>query len=765
MKKLIIISNQAYSLINFRGDLLKLLSSKKYQIFCFAPDFNKNMKDEITKIGCTPIDYKLNRSSVNPFTEAINCINLYFLIKKIRPEIVFSYSIKPVIYGSLISYLLKIPNVYSLIEGLGYVFTNTNPKRISLNYFVRKIVILLYKYSLRYNKKVFFLNKSDIHEFQTKKLVSVDQTQFLDGIGLNLDYFKYKKLDTNIRTYTFLFIGRLLKEKGVYEFIESARKLKKEYQNIQFMVVGNTDKNPGTIPLEEVENWENEGVIKWIKFARDVRPYIEQASVFVLPSYYREGLPRVIQEAMAIGRPIITCDSVGCRETVENGRNGFLVKTKNIDDLISKMKKFIFNPELIQKMGFESRIMAQKRFDVRTINNKIYNIISSQHSHKKNKIFIISNQSFSLINFRLSLMELLKKNKLDVYALAPDFNNEYFIQLNKKNINFINYKLNRSSINPLTNLYNFFSLYFLIKKNRPDIILSYSIKPVIYGSLISFLLKIPRSFSLIEGLGYIFTFNLNNSVYQNNLFRNLLKLIVIKMYQISLPYNDKIFFLNKSDINEFLEKKLVNTNQAKFLDGIGLDLKHFSMSVPDINKKNINFLFMGRLLKEKGVYEFIEAAKKLKKKFINVTFTIVGSTDKNPGSIPINEIRKWEKNGFIEWTQFTRDVRPFLHNSSVFVLPSYREGLSRSIQEAMAIGRAIITCDTIGCRETVENGENGYLVKVQDPSDLAEKMKIFVENKKLIKQMGFKSRLMAEKRFDHNEINKKFLGHLSLINE
>ena len=352
MKKFIMISNQAYSLINFRGDLLKLLSSKNFKIYCFAPDYDENLKKEISDIGCIPVDYKLNRSSVNPFTELINCINLYFLIRKIKPEFIFSYSSKPVIYGSLISYFLKIPQTFSLIEGLGYIFTKYNKNNILINYFVKLIVIQLYKFSLKHNKKIFFLNKSDIYEFQTKKLVNIDQTKFLDGIGLDLSYFKYKEPIIQ-KNFIFLFVGRLLKEKGVYEFIEAAKKIKKINNNIKFMVVGNTDKNPGTIPSDEIEKWRNDGIIEWIKFTRDVRPYIEQCSVFVLPSYYREGLPRVIQEAMAIGRPIITCDSVGCRETVEHEKNGFLVNIRDVKDLVEKMKSFISNPKLIKEMGFE----------------------------------------------------------------------------------------------------------------------------------------------------------------------------------------------------------------------------------------------------------------------------------------------------------------------------------------------------------------------------------------------------------------------------
>ena len=762
MKKIVVISNQAYSLINFRGELLKLLSKKNFKIYCFAPDYDVDLINEISNLGCIPIQYKLNRSSVNPFTEFVNCFSLYFLIKKICPDIVFSYSIKPVIYGSLISYLLKIPKTFSLIEGLGYIFTFNNSNSISnlFKLILKQIVIYMYKISLRFNDKVFFLNRSDISEFQSRKLVSVKQTEFLDGIGLDLDYFSYKMPELNNNKITFLFVGRLLREKGVYEYIEAAKQIKKENKNARFMIVGNTDKNPGSIPLEEIEIWNRQGIIEWVKFARDVRPYLHESSVFVLPSY-REGLSRSIQEAMAIGRPIITCDSVGCRETVEVGKNGYLVKVRDSSDLIKKMNIFIKNRDLIKKMGLQSRKMAEQRFDVIAINLKFYNAFISSTISKKLNIFVVSNQSYSLINFRLSLMKLLKNNQYKVYALAPDYDETNFQKLNSNQINFINYNLNRSSINPITNFLNFVSLFFLIKKNKPDIVFSYSIKPVIYGSLISYLLKIPKTFSLIEGLGYIFTFNNSNSI--SNLFKLILKQIVIYMYKISLRFNDKVFFLNRSDISEFQSRKLVSVKQTEFLDGIGLDLDYFSYKMPELNNNKITFLFVGRLLREKGVYEYIEAAKQIKKENKNARFMIVGNTDKNPGSIPLEEIEIWNRQGIIEWVKFARDVRPYLHESSVFVLPSYREGLSRSIQEAMAIGRPIITCDSVGCRETVEVGKNGYLVKVRDSSDLIKKMNIFIKNRDLIKKMGLQSRKMAEQRFDQNYINNVLLKNIKNI--
>ena len=225
----------------------------------------------------------------------------------------------------------------------------------------------MYKLSLRFNEKVFFLNTSDIYEFQSRRLVSVEQTQLIDGIGLDLEHFSYQPAVAKDKV-VFLYLGRLLREKGLYEFISAARKIKNINSKASFLVVGDIDTNPGSINEREVKKWVKEGLIEWVRFTRDVRPYLQKSSVFVLPSYYREGLPRSIQEAMAIGRPIITCDSVGCRETVEENKNGFLVPIRDSETLAKKMEIFLKKRELINEMGLESRKIAEKRFDVHKIN-------------------------------------------------------------------------------------------------------------------------------------------------------------------------------------------------------------------------------------------------------------------------------------------------------------------------------------------------------------------------------------------------------------
>jgi glycosyltransferase involved in cell wall biosynthesis len=212
---------------------------------------------------------------------------------------------------------------------------------------------------------VFFLNQDDLKEFVSKGLVPKEKAFLLGPIGVDLE--RFRPVPPVKSPVTFLFAGRLLREKGVLEFVEAARRIKAKYPETRFIVLGGLDTNPGAISGKEVEGWVKEGLIEWPGHVADVRTYLAQASVFVLPSY-REGVPRSIQEAMAMARPIITTDAPGCRETVIPSVNGFLVPVRNVDALVSTMERFINEPELIERMGKESRRIAEERFDVHKIN-------------------------------------------------------------------------------------------------------------------------------------------------------------------------------------------------------------------------------------------------------------------------------------------------------------------------------------------------------------------------------------------------------------
>jgi len=368
IRRLALITSQAFSIGNFRGPLVRDWVSHGIQVFALAPDYDKESRAMVLGLGAVPVDSSMMRSGINPLRDLSDLLKLAKILKELQVDAVFSYFIKPVIYGTLAARMVGIAKRFAMIEGAGYVFNDIDSlswKRQILRFFVSG----LYRLSLSGADVVFMLNCDDKKLFVDDGMVSANKVQLLDGIGLDLEFFKPVPLVTE--PITFILVARLLREKGIVEYIDAARLVKARHPEVSFLLVGGVDLNPNSINEAEVCAWVNEGVIKWPGQVSDIRQWLAYSSVFVLPSYYREGLPRSTQEAMALGRPVITTDSPGCRETVENGINGLSIPVRDSGRLAIAMNYFIEQPKQILSMGRESRRIAEERYDVRTINAEI----------------------------------------------------------------------------------------------------------------------------------------------------------------------------------------------------------------------------------------------------------------------------------------------------------------------------------------------------------------------------------------------------------
>jgi glycosyltransferase involved in cell wall biosynthesis len=372
MRSIAIITTQAFSLLNFRGPLIRALTERGVSVYALAPDFTDELRYRMEELGAVPVDYSLSRAGMNPVCDIAAIFHLSQLLKRLSPDMTLTYFIKPVIYGSIAAWLAKVPQRISMIEGLGYVFLEDVESRKWNRRALRWAISHFYKFALRLNQKVFFLNQDDIDQFVRDGIVNEKKVVRIDGIGLDLAH--YTSMPSVLRPVTFILISRMLREKGVYDFIEAARRVKGRYAKVRFLLLGGIDANPGSLTEAEVCAWVEEGLVEWPGQVKDVRPWFAQASVFVLPSY-REGLPRCSQEAMAMGRPVITTNSVGCRETVRNDVNGFLVPVRDPEALAQAMMRFVESPDLIEKMGQEGRRIAEERFDVHAINRQIMEVM------------------------------------------------------------------------------------------------------------------------------------------------------------------------------------------------------------------------------------------------------------------------------------------------------------------------------------------------------------------------------------------------------
>ena len=373
--KIIFVGTVASSFYGFRADLIRSLLKKGHQVYAFTSEYTAEDLKKIVKLGATPIAYTLNRGGLNPLADIVSTYQLSKKIKEINPDLVFSYFSKPVIFGTLAAKLAKVPHVIGMLEGLGYTFTEQPEGLSKKTQFIKKIQVFLYKISLPQLDQLIFLNPDDPKDLLKKYEIYVKDVEVLGGIGLNLQDYPYKPINSINSPIKFLFIGRLLKEKGIHEFVQAAKLVKKIYPHTQFIVLGAIDHhNLGALQQAELDSLISTNMIHYPGYVSNVKDWIADSHVFVLPSY-REGVPRSTQEAMAIGRAIITTDVPGCRETVVNKRNGFIVQKWDPEALAEKMVYLIEHPDQIRLMGNESYKIAVEKFDAEKVNQRLMNIL------------------------------------------------------------------------------------------------------------------------------------------------------------------------------------------------------------------------------------------------------------------------------------------------------------------------------------------------------------------------------------------------------
>ncbi|MGP5533983.1 glycosyltransferase family 4 protein [Psychrobacter celer] len=373
--KIVIIGTVASSFLGFRAGFIQALLAKSYTVYAFTSEYTKEELSKIELSGAIPITYELSRGGMNPLVDAKATYALTKKIKEIAPDLVFSYFSKPVIFGTLAARFAKVPRVIGMLEGLGYAFTE-QPEGLSKKaQLIKGMQVLLYKIALPQLDKIIFLNADDPKDLLENYGIKVKQLDVLGGIGLDLGDYNHQPIETIDLPISFLFIGRMLKEKGINDFIAAAKIVKQSHPDVHFTVLGAIDPfNPGALQQSELDKLISSNIINYPGRVDNVQNWITASHVFVLPSY-REGVPRSTQEAMAIGRAVITTDVPGCRETVVDGVNGFLVEKWNPEVLAQKMIYLIEHPEEIKKMGYESYKIAQDKFDADKVNKRLINIL------------------------------------------------------------------------------------------------------------------------------------------------------------------------------------------------------------------------------------------------------------------------------------------------------------------------------------------------------------------------------------------------------
>ncbi|SFV60126.1 Lipid carrier : UDP-N-acetylgalactosaminyltransferase / Alpha-1,3-N-acetylgalactosamine transferase PglA; Putative glycosyltransferase [hydrothermal vent metagenome] len=365
-KTIAIVINTSWNIYNFRLGLIKALQKEGYKVIAIAP------KDEYSKkleeLGIKHYDIEMNNKGTNPFEDIKLIFDFYKLYKELSPDVILQYTIKPNIYGSIGAKMAGVP-VISNISGLGTVFLNDNISS--------KIARMLYKFALKFPEKIFFQNKDDRELFISLGLVAKNKTDLLPGSGIDTQKFKPIKVERDDKRVKFLFVARLVKDKGLVEYVEAARQFLGN-DKVEFCILGAFyNANPTAIRASKIQEWEEKGFVKYLGTSDDVKTVISEADCIVLPSY-REGLSRVLLEAASMAKPIITSNVPGCKEVVDDSVNGYLCEVKNANSLAEQMKKMhlLSNKERYE-MGRRGREKVIKEFDEKIVIQKYSEVIKS----------------------------------------------------------------------------------------------------------------------------------------------------------------------------------------------------------------------------------------------------------------------------------------------------------------------------------------------------------------------------------------------------
>ncbi len=358
--KIAVVLNTSWNIYNFRKGLILSLIDKGNEVITIAPKDTYTYK--LMDLGCRHIPVKMDSRGANPIKDFLLILELYWIYKKVKPDVILHYTIKPNIYGTIAASMLRIP-VINNVCGLGTMFLKDN--------LVSRIAILMYRISFRFPKKIFFQNSDDQNLFLRKRIVSKKTCDLLPGSGIDTTQFAPFPNKNKNQPFTFLLISRLIYDKGILEYIEAIEQLKKEGIQAKFQLLGQIDaKHKRGIPEETIQEWIEKNQVEYLGTTEDVRSYIQDADCVVLPSY-REGTPKTLLEAASMAKPIVTTDVPGCNNVVQDGKNGFLCKVKDSLDLANKMKSMHSLPEGHRtSMGENGRNYVLSNFDESIVINK-----------------------------------------------------------------------------------------------------------------------------------------------------------------------------------------------------------------------------------------------------------------------------------------------------------------------------------------------------------------------------------------------------------
>jgi glycosyltransferase involved in cell wall biosynthesis len=363
--KIIIAASSGISLVNFRGNLIREIVRRGHEVYCISCENDDATRTSVEGLGAHYIYIPMSRTGTNILEDLKTIIAFWKVISDTKPDIYFAYMSKPITYGGAVARICKVPHINLLVNGLEIAFYRNDFK----SKIIRFVLKTCYRFACRGAENVFFQNPDDLNVFNTLGIVQKEPCTIVNGSGVDMKYFDKRPLPEEPCV---LMIARLIWSKGIREYLQAAEIVKEKKPNVRFILVGGLDQNQESLTEDELWHYVDSSAVEYAGYADDVRQYIEESSIFVLPSYH-EGTPRSVLEAMSMGRPIITTNAPGCRETVIDGYNGYLVEVKNHTQLAEKIETLCRDSELRATMGNHSYMLCAEKYDVKLVNEVMIN--------------------------------------------------------------------------------------------------------------------------------------------------------------------------------------------------------------------------------------------------------------------------------------------------------------------------------------------------------------------------------------------------------
>jgi glycosyltransferase involved in cell wall biosynthesis len=717
------IYNTAFYLHRFRQQLIERVRDEGYQPVAVVP-YNKDDWDQLTRLGVELIHLPIVDQRLSPLADIRMMLYLYRLFKKYRPGFVFSFTAKPVIFGSLAAHYAGVPAIASMIVGLGILYSR-DTVRAKL---ARFLLNALYRIALPKNDCVFFQNGDDLELFtKTKRFAPPSRAHLVNGSGVSLVQFSYKEPRPQ-GNVTFLCATRRIREKGIREFVEAAIRVSGETKSARFRLVAPRDNLPNTLADSELDALLAGTPVEYVQEKVDMVQELHNADVFVLPSYYREGIPRVVLEAMACGRAIITTDMPGCRETVSQGTNGFLVPPRDSVALANAMMEFTQKPALCREMGKQSRVIAEQRFDVHQVTQQILDGLRSHLPSPKPRIlYAVTNADLAGAPIHVFALLSNFRSQFDVHCVTGE-RGPVLTTMKQIGVEVSVIPELRSSINVYMDVVSIFRFVDVINRFRPDIIHAHSSKAGFIARIAGGLTNTPAIFTA-HGWG----FTPGTPLPQ--------RLLVWFTEAFTTPLSRAIVCVSDFD-------RRLGTNWLPFASN---RLRTILNGVPDTSrvadpgKNPVRITMIARVSTQKNHSLAIRAFANVKSDSAILCF--VGEGTSYPDFLPLLRDLPGHVRRRIECLGIRRNIDEILENSQALALFSHYEGLPLTIIEGLRAGLPIVATNVGGVQELVVHGHNGLLVPPNDVEAATQALQLIVDNAALRVTFGSRGRHRYESDF------------------